>query len=159
VCAETKARPLYILEGGLEEARRLSATALQKYLTRLAIRYSVAVIWTESLNKTKELVDLLSEQIMADATVFAANDPTAVAYTTTICSKKRENREDPTVFSSAVLQQCPGVSAKIADALVAEFKSLAGIWTATEAEMAAVKVGTRKVGPVVAQRLLKLLHG
>jgi len=157
--AATGARPLYILEGNMAAGRRLGASALMKHMTRLTIRYGIPVIQTADLAETKALVDLLVEQMTADADTFVRTDPTAVAYTTTICSKKRDNRDDPAVFASAVLQQCPGVSAKIADALVAEFKSLAGIWAATEAELAAVSTGTRKVGPVVAQRLLRLLHG
>jgi len=157
--ATTGARPLYILEGNMAAgARRLGVPALMKHMTRLTIRYGIPVIQTANLTETKALVDLLAEQVAADANTFVRTDPTTVAYTTTICSKKRENRDDPAVFASAVLQQCPGVSAKIADALVAEFKSLTAIWTATEAELAAVRVGTRKVGPVVAERLLRLLH-
>jgi ERCC4-type nuclease len=159
MCKETGARPLYILEGEVENGRRLGATALKKHVTRLTIRYGVAVLQTRDLEDTKVLVEMLEEQIRAERDVFVLTDPAEVAYTTTICSRKSQNREDPAVFSSAVLQQCPGISAKIADALVTEFKSFAGIWSATEAEIAAVKAGARKVGTVVAQRLMKLLHG
>jgi len=159
VAATTGARPLYILEGPIWAAIRLKPSALMKHITRLTIRYGIPVIQTINIAETKELVDLLAEQICADASTFVKTDPTTVAYTTTICSKKRDNRDDPVVFASSVLQQCPGVSAKIADALVAEFKNMAGIWTATESELAAVVVGTRKIGPVIAQRLLRLLHG
>jgi ERCC4-type nuclease len=159
--AATGARPLYILEGLFSNGGtgRLTPAALMKHMTRLTIRYGIPVIQTVNLRDTKVIVDLIAEQMAADPDVFVKTDPTAVAYTTTICSKKRENRDDPAVFASAVLQQCPGVSAKIADALVAEFKTLAAVWAATETELMAVKIGARKIGPVVAQRLLRLLHG
>jgi ERCC4-type nuclease len=156
---EAGARPLYILEGQWYSGTgRLGPKALKKHVTRLAIRYGIAVIRTDDKVGTKDVIDLLAEQIAAEPTCFVAADAAAVAYTSTVQTKKRDNREDPAVFASAALQQCPGVSAKIADALVAEFKSFAGVFGAAEADIAAVKAGTRRVGPAVAGRLWRLLH-
>ena len=57
-----------------------------------------------------------------------------------------------------MLQQCPGVSAKIAQALMGTFQSFSSVCAADEAAIANVKVGTRRVGPAVAKRLYAALH-
>jgi ERCC4-type nuclease len=160
-CQQRAARPLYIIEGPMDRLRgKLSEQALQKYLNRLQLRYGVAVMHTESLAGTAALCRLLAEQISEDAAVFQATDPAALAYGSTVSVSKRANREDPRNFASAALQGCPGVSASIADAVLAAFGgTLRGVMAADEAAVAAVTVGKRRVGPAVAKRLVKILRG
>jgi hypothetical protein len=69
--------------------------------------------------------------------------------------------EDPAVFASVVLQACPGISSTVAAAILkACGGTMAGVWAATEAEIAATPITEkRKVGPAVAKRLMGLLHG
>ncbi len=159
--ASHRARPLYIIEGGMDRMwGRLTQQALQKYLNRLAIRYGVAVIHTESTQGTADLCKLLASQIAEDATTFLATDPASVAYTSTVSVTKKGNKEDPRNFAACALQGCPGVSAAAAEAVLTAFGgTFAGVWAATEAELAAVQVGKRRLGPAVAKRLLGLLHG
>ena len=159
--AANRARPVYIIEGGMDRMwGKLSQQALQKYLNRLAIRYGVPVFHTESTQGTADLCRLLAAQIEEDAATFLATDPASVAYTSTVSVTKKGNKEDPRNFASCALQGCPGISAAAAEAILTAFKgSFEGVWAATEAELAAVQVGKRRLGPAVAKRLLGLLHG
>jgi ERCC4-type nuclease len=159
-CAQQGARPLYIIEGGLDRLwGKLTEQALQKYLNRLMLRYGVPVIRTDSVADTARICKLLAEQIGAESTVFVASDPTAVAYSSTVAVKKRANKEDPRNFAAAALQGCPGVSAAAAEAiLTACGGTLTGVWAATEEALAAVLVGKRRLGPTVAKRLWGILH-
>jgi ERCC4-type nuclease len=155
------ARPLYIIEGPMDRMwGRLSKDALQKHLNRLMLRYGVPVLHTESLAETAEACQLLAAQISEDPAAFAAADPAAVAYTSTLSIQKRGNREDPRNFASAALQGCPGVSAAVAEALLTAFGgTLRGVLAAEETAIAAVKVTEkRRVGPALAKRLCGILR-
>ena len=159
-CQQRGARPLYIIEGIMDRIwGKLTQDTLQKYLNRLMLRYGVAVIHTESLNGTAALCKLLASQISADAAVFTAMDPAAMSYSSTVSISKRANKEDPKNFAACALQGCPGVSSAAADAVLAACGgTLTGVWAAEETLLAAVAVGKRKLGPVVAKRLFGLLH-
>jgi ERCC4-type nuclease len=159
-CQQRGARPLYIIEGLMDRLwGKLSKDTLQKYLNRLALRYGVAVIHTEGLQDTADLCRLLAAQLAEDPAVFAAADPAAVGYTSTLAISKKENRDNPRNFAAAALQGCPGVSAAAAEAVLTAFGgSFTGVWGADEAALAAVVVGKRKLGPAVAKRLWRNLH-
>jgi hypothetical protein len=57
---------------------------------------------------------------------------------------KKDNTKDPHMFAVSVLCQSPGVSVKVAEAWLSEFGSLQAVLTASEEELATVKVGGRK---------------
>lgn len=159
-CKQTGARPLYIIEGLMDRLwGKLTEETLQKYLNRLMLRYGVAVIHTDSTEHTAALCRQLAGQMEADPTVFEATDPAEVSYTSTLSISKKDN-VNPKTFASAALQGCPGVSAAVAEAVLAAFGGcLTGVWAADEAALAAVLVGKRRVGPAVAGRLWNNLHG
>ena len=153
-CAERQARPLYIIEGDLDRLYgRLTKQALLKYLSRLTLRYGVSVLQTGSLNETADLARILNDQWTEDKTVFQGE---TVKYADTISSSKKTNRIDN--CGIAMLQQCPGISAKGAQALMEHFKTFHGLLQANMNDIAAIKVGNRKLGPVVAQRLWEVFH-
>ena len=155
-CAEKKAKALYVLEGGIDGRKRsLTRDALQKLLHRLMLRYGVAVWHTTSLEDTAQTLKLLAAQVTEDAKVFEGE---TVSYTDVNKVSKKGNQDDPMVFAVGCLQQCPGVSAKAASALVEAFGGFQGVLAADEKGLAEVKVGARKLGPVVAKRLWGLLH-
>ncbi len=161
-CNQTGARPLYIIEGTLDRLQgRFTEDALRKFLTRLQLRYGVAVIQTESLEDTARLCTILRDQITKERDVFVLQDGAQKAYTDTVSVSKRGNKEDPAVFASVVLQACPGISSSVAAAILkACGGTMAGVWAATEAELAAAPITEkRRVGPAVAKRLMGLLHG
>jgi excinuclease UvrABC nuclease subunit len=56
------------------------------------------------------------------------------------------------------LVQCPGVSVKMAEVLINTFGSLRNIMDAPVKELEAIKVGSRKVGPVVSARLHEIIN-
>jgi ERCC4-type nuclease len=160
-CQQQNARPLYILEGSLDRiSGRLSDAVLQKYLNRLQLRYSVAVMRTDSIDATIALMTMLSEQLVKDPSVFMVEDGAQKSYTHSVSIVKRANKDDPKVFASILLQQCPGLSAGIADAILdACGGTFTGVFQAEEASIATIKVSEkRKVGPVLAKRLVSLLH-
>lgn len=160
-CQETGARPLYIIEGQIDRPNvgRFSGNTLRKFLHRLQIRYGVAVIQTDSLEGTANICQVLLDQLQNDRAVFVKEDGSKKDYASSVTINKRGNKEDPKVFASVVLQQCPGVSAAIAKAILEKGTNLTGVWALTEKEMALVPVTEkRKVGPVIAKRLWMLLH-
>jgi ERCC4-type nuclease len=136
---------------------KLSQETLQKYLNRLMLRYGVPVIHTDSIDGTASLCRTLSSQISADQAVFVAADPAAVSYSSTVKVSKQGNM-DAKNFALCTLQGCPGISNAMAVAILETFTTLTKVMEADEAALAAVIVGKRKIGPVVAKRLFGLLH-
>jgi ERCC4-type nuclease len=154
--AEQKAKALYILEGGLDgKTRTLQRQALQKLANRLMLRYGVSVWCSTSLEDTAKVLKTLADQVKEDPKVFEGE---TLSYTDVQHVTKKANKEDPKAFACAALQQCPGLSAKSVSALIEHFGSFKGVYDAEESILAEMKVGTRKLGPVVAKRLYGLLH-
>jgi ERCC4-type nuclease len=157
-CQEIKAQPLYILEGALSSATgRLQKSALMKFITRLTLHYQIPVLQTASLAETAELIQVLHAQWQ--------EDPTSVQRKTELIKvmdglhiQKKANANEPIQFAVSCLAQCPGVSVKMAEALIQTFGSLKGVISATAKEIEVVKVGSRKVGPVVSKRLSEILN-
>jgi ERCC4-type nuclease len=160
-CQQRGARPLYIIEGSLDRIQgRFTEAVLRKFLNRLQLRYSVAVIQTDCLDSTATLCRTLLDQIVADPTVFVFQDGAQKDYAHCVSVKKSTNKDDPRTFASLILQQCPGISATVADAILrGGSETLGGVLALSEAEMAALPITEkRKVGPSVAKRLFGLLH-
>lgn len=156
-CQEKKAQPLYILEGALSSLTgRLQKKALMKFINRLTLHYQIPVLQTQNVGETAELVIALIEQWKEDPKALQRTTE-LVKVTDGIHIQKKANANDYRHFAISSLANCPGVSVKIAEALIDQFKSLQGVINATEAEIAAVKVSTRKVGPAVAKRLHEIL--
>lgn len=156
-CAEKKAKALYILEGGIDGRKRsIERNALQKLVHRLLLRYGVAVWSTTNLADTANTLRLLCEQVKADPKVFEGEQ---LSYTDVQHIQKKTNKDDPKAFAIAALQGCPGVSAKTATAIWDTLgKSFEQIMLAEETAFASIKVGEKRLGPVVAKRLYALLH-
>jgi ERCC4-type nuclease len=156
-CAEKKAKALYILEGGLDGRKRsIERNALQKLVHRLLLRYGVAVWSTTNLADTANTLRLLCEQVKADSKVFEGEQ---LSYTDVQHIQKKTNKDDPKAFAIAALQGCPGVSAKTATAIWDTLgQSFEKIMLAEETAFASIKVGEKRLGPVVAKRLYALLH-
>jgi len=154
-CAEKKARPLYIIEQGLNgKTRTLQKQALQKMLNRLMLRYGVAVWLTSDIHETVQAIKILEAQYTEDPKVFVAE---TLSYTDVMHTSKKDNTGDPKVFAIGCLQQCPGVSVKAASALIDAFSSLKNIMEQEEKALAEIKVGERRFGPAAAKKLLALL--
>lgn len=157
-CQDNKSQPMYILEGSLASGTgRLQKKALMKFIHRLIFHYQIPVMQTQSVQETAELVQTLVEQWKDDPTSLQRTTE-LVKVTDGIHVQKKANAADPTQFAISCLAQCPGVSVKMAEQLIQTFVSLQGILNASAVQLEAVKVGARKVGPVVSKRLYELLH-
>jgi ERCC4-type nuclease len=155
-CQQTKARPLYIIEGSLDAGRLTPKKTFQKVLSRLALRYGIPFYQTSNLQDTSALLIALEEQIQEDSTVFQIPE-TNIPYTELVGNTKKANRNANT--ASAMLQQVTGVSDTVATALLKEFSSFAKVYEASEKELANTKVSEkRKIGPALAARLWSTFH-
>ena len=157
-CQENKTQPMYILEGSLSSATgRLQKKALMKMLNRLVCHYQIPVMQTASLQETAELINALVEQWTEDPTSLQRTTE-LVKVTDGIHVQKKANAMDHKQFAISCLAQCPGVSVKMAMALLETFGSLKAIMEAPTEEIEGIKVGTRKIGPVVSKRLNMILN-
>lgn len=160
-CQEVGAVPMYVIEGRWNDvAGRISAQALMKLAARVQCKHGVAVLQTASVEETAILMAALEEYILVDRGNLARETGAALRSIDSIHVVKKSNAADPKHFAVACLAQCPGVSAKVAEAVLeACGGSLQGVIGASAADIAAVTVGKKRVGPAVAGRLWGLLHG
>ena len=159
-CQENNTRPLYILEGALTSGSgRLEKSALIKFINRLVLHYQIAVIRTSSVQETAEVIKALDQQWNElDPQKSIKKKTDSVKVTDGLHIHKKVNASDHKQFAISCLAQCPGVSVKIAEALIDTFGSLKGVIEAPVKDIEVVKVGTRKVGPVVSKRLSEILN-
>jgi ERCC4-type nuclease len=157
-CHEFKSQAMYIIEGSLSSATgRLTKKALMKILNRLIFHYQIPVMQTASIQETAELVQTLMEQWKEDPTSLQRTTETK-NMTYGIHIQKKTNASDPKQFAICCLAQCPGVSVKAAEQLIETFGSFQGVLQSSQEQIEQVKVGTRKLGPIVSKRLYDLLH-
>lgn len=157
-CEENKTQPMYILEGSLSSSTgRLQKSALMKFIQRLVLHYQIPVIQTASIRETAELLQTMMEQWKEDPTRLKQTTE-RIKMTDGIHVQKKSNAADPNQFAIACLAQCPGVSVKMSEALITHFGSLQAIMAAPVKDIEQVKVGARKVGPIVSKRLHEILN-
>lgn len=157
-CQENKTQPMYILEGSLNSTTgRLQKKAIMKFINRLIFHYQIPVMQTASVQETAELIHALVEQWIENPQNLQRTTE-LVKVTDGIHVQKKANAGDHRQFAISCLAQCPGVSVKMAEALIDTFGSLKGVIEAPVKEIEVVKVGTRKVGPVVSKRLSEILN-
>jgi ERCC4-type nuclease len=159
-CQENNTRPLYILEGSLTSGSgRLAVTALIKFINRLVLHYQIAVIRTTSVQETAEVIKALDQQWNeTDPQKSIKKKIDSVKVTDGLHIQKKVNASDHKQFAISCLAQCPGVSIKMAEALLDTFGTLKGVIEAPIKNIEAVKVGARKIGPVVSKRLSEILN-
>lgn len=157
-CEENKTQPMYILEGSLSSSTgRLQKSALMKFIQRLVLHYQIPVIQTISINETAELLQSIMEQWKEDPSRLKQTTE-RIKMTDNIHVQKKANAAEPLQFAIACLAQCPGVSIKMSEALITHFGSLQAVMAAPVKDIEQVKVGARKVGPIVSKRLHEILN-
>jgi len=72
--------------------------------------------------------------------------------------QKKVNALDYRQFGVCCLAQCPGVSVKMAEVLMDTYGSFKNVMNVTQKDLEQIKIGNRKIGPVVSKRLLDLLQ-
>jgi ERCC4-type nuclease len=153
---ERQAKVAYVIEGDLSRST-IGSKALQKLIARNEFIYGIPVFRVKNAQETAILVELLLEMWRAGdfTTDGAAGRVQAATYGIHVV--KKENNADPRTHSLNVLCQCPGVSARTAEAwLAAHGGNLRAVLDAPAADLAEVRVGTRRVGPAVAARFKEL---
>jgi ERCC4-type nuclease len=128
-----------------------------KFINRLIFHYQIPVMQTSSVQEAAELIQTLVVQWKDDPKNLQRTTG-LVKVTDGIHIQKKANASDYKQFGISCLAQCPGVSVKMAEALITQFGSLKGVIEAPVKEIEEVKVGTRKVGPVVSKRLSEILN-
>jgi ERCC4-type nuclease len=152
-CQERQASPMYLLEGSFSDTTgRLKAPALMKLVARLQLKHGIAVMQTADLKESAALIAALHAYWQEDPVNLAKETGTLTA-TAGIHVVKKANADDPKQFLLQCLMQCPGVSIRIAQALVTTYPSFSKLMAASEKELASVDASGRKVGPVIGKRL------
>lgn len=155
-CQDKKAQPMYILEGSLSSATgRLQKSALMKIINRLIFHYQIPVMQTESVYETADLLKSLIAQWKEDPTSLQRTNE-LVKVTDGLHVQKKANAMEQ--FGIMCLAQCPGVSIKMAEVLINTFGTLKGVMNTPVKDIEQVKVGNRKIGPVVSKRLSEILN-
>jgi ERCC4-type nuclease len=150
---ERGAKVAYVVEGHLEKSS-LGPVALVKKIAHAEFNHGIPVFRTFSQAETARLCEALLA-MWADGK-FSGDQGRAQRAADGIHVVKKANVDDPHQFALQILCQCPGLSVKAAEALLAEFGGLKQVLAAEEAAIAVVKVGVRKLGPAVAGRFCTL---
>lgn len=151
---EHQAKVAYVVEGTLADSA-LGREALVKKVATAELVYGIPVFRTFSPAETARLVETLLT-MWSEGKFTGEGIGRAQRAADGIHIVKKQNVEDPRQFALQILCQCPGMSVKGGEALLAEFGGLKAVLAAEEAALAAVKVGTRKLGPAVARRFCEL---
>lgn len=155
-CEQHKANVAYIIEGDLENTRKLSDSAVKKLLSRLVFHYKIPIFFTKNISGTADLIACWLEQWLESPDNFGIRSA-QISLADTISTSKKS--DDPRGFTIGCLSNCSGISVKMAECLVGVFKSWAELLAADTDKIAEIKQSNgRKIGPVVAKRLWNLLH-
>lgn len=157
-CQENKTQPMYILEGGLSShTGRLQTSAIMKFINRLIFHYNIPVVQTASLRETGDLLQTIIEQ-QQEKPESLQRKTDLVKVADGLHIQKKANAQDPKQFAIACISQCSGISVKMAEQLIETYGSLKRLMAAPVKDIENTKVGNRKIGPVVSNRLYELLH-
>ena len=154
--AEVGAKVGYVLEGSASALRPpMTASSIDKLVARLMYVHGIPVFRTTSVVDTARLVETLLGQVMEDG-VAAFQGAAVQRATEGIHVVKRGNTEDPHHFAVSFLCLAHGVSTKAAEAWLVTFGTVAAVLKASAEELAAVKIGTRRIGPALAARCINI---
>jgi ERCC4-type nuclease len=157
-CQEHKTQPIYLLEGSWSSATgRLQKKAILKLINRLTLHYQIPILHTESVHESFELLLTLVEQWKDDPKSLQRTGE-LVRVSDGIHIQKKVNALDHRQFGVCCLAQCPGVSVKMAEVLMDTYGTLKNIMNVTQKDVEQLKVGNRKIGPVVSKRLIDILN-
>ncbi len=138
---------------------------LRSAILRLQLRYGLAVFQSTSVAATAQWIQQIAKALVADPAVFReglaqSSAGAAAAYTEALHVKKATNLTADRVLAT-VFRTIPGVGPAAADAILAHVGAAGfpAFFALTEAELAAIPQGKRKVGPAVAKKMWQTFHG
>jgi ERCC4-type nuclease len=155
----------YIVEGAASAftAARFGEADLKNAILRLQFRYTIPVFPTSSVSDSAALVKAVCVALRRDAACFKGGLATTAAgaaavYSEAIHVRKAENSTPDRVVRS-MLRVVPGLGPTAVEGVaVAVGSSLTRLLALTEAEVAAIPVGKRRLGPALARVLYAVLH-
>jgi len=150
----------YIVEGTASTftAARFSDADLKNAILRLQFRYTIPVFPTSSVSDSAALVKAVCVALLRDAACFKGGLATTAAgaaavYSEAIHVRKAENSTPDRVVRS-MLRVVPGLGPTAVEGVaVAVGSSLTRLLALTEAELAAIPEGKRRLGPALARVL------
>lgn len=139
---------------------------LRHILWRLQFKYSVPVFQTRSVAETLDLVLGFCSPLLKEATYFkeerlldnldkTAHVASAAVAEVNLSAVKRENWT-PEANAVAALTTVPGCSLATAQKIMEQVNTIAGLSLLSEKDIAALSIGTRKVGPILAKRIVSV---
>ncbi len=159
VAQTTGAHILYILEGSLDRPRAQFPKAVTwKWLDRLLFVHKIPLYQTKDTKETVDFIRVLGEKWKEDYEEFKNGKKTEYITTIKHGGAKGDKRDDPYNFAVTVLTCCKGISTTAAEAILKKYGSLEKVMESSEAELAEVVVGKRKLGKVISKKLYELIH-
>jgi ERCC4-type nuclease len=136
---------------------------LQQTLVRLQFRYTIPVFQTASVAETLMFVRRIARMLAADVGVFRGGladtaSGAAAVYTEAVHIKKADNKTPERIFV-AMLGSLPGLGPSAVAALAAATgHSFTRLLAMSEADIAAVSTGKKKIGATVAGVVYAAIH-
>jgi len=152
---ETGAKIIFLIECGDVEGGWMSDLRARGAIISLMTSSWASVIMTKSALESSNILKMVVEQKQKWENDTKVRQPTVHSKPTMKAKRACHTNEDS---STACLTCITGVSGSKAVALMKEFGSIAKLAEAKTDEIANVKLGTRKIGPVVASRVLGVLN-
>jgi ERCC4-type nuclease len=136
---------------------------LQQAIVRLQLRYTIPVFQSTGLKETVTWIRRIGKALSADKVVFkeglaASACEAAAVYTEAIHVKKAENSSPERIFLSFLLS-IPGMGKAAATAVAETVKhSFTALQALSEADIANIKAGKRKLGKALATAIYTAVH-
>jgi ERCC4-type nuclease len=156
---ENNYRVMYLIEGAWSSAKgRLGASALMKTCCRLQFHHNIPIIQTESVSETVSFLTSVMEYFQAKPDSFvSATTGDIIRVSDGIKVRKKDNKNTPKQFMIHSLCGCPGISPRIAEAIV---EACGGDWNRLFSKLqsdgmsiANIRVNGRRIGPAIIERL------
>jgi ERCC4-type nuclease len=155
----------YLLEGVASSftGTRFSDADLKNAILRLQFRYTIPVIQTASTADSASYIKAIVVALLRDPLCFrgglaATSAAAAAAYTEALHVKKADNSTPDRMFRS-LLRVVPGLGPSAVEGIaVATSSSLTRLLALTEAELAAISTGKRRLGPALARVVHTVFH-
>lgn len=148
----------YIIEGPIanwkpNNTKRLSQTALWAALIKTQIRDGMSVFHTVDKSASIDTVAYIFKQLKLSGFVpKSCNVVPGMSF-----KRKRDNLDSPHKMCVAMLSIIPGMSKTKAEKIACEYQSMADLMIAPVCSLSNITCNGRKIGPVLAHRIVSLL--
>ena len=144
----------YIIEGNLlgwqpTQNSHMTPTCLWGALLKTQLRDRMNVFYTNNKESTSALVEYIYKQMMSGGLDTKPNQTISGVNT----KRKRDNLNSPESIYVAMLVVIPGMSKPKADIICGAYPTIKALTEANEKEVAILKCGSRKLGPILAKMI------